>query len=59
MGSPVGVRHGLVNQKLRLQNEYLAAGNRIFRAHLPARVRLSGPERSTLAAIGMREEPKK
>ena len=32
---------GLVNQKLLLQNEYLAAENRILRAHLPARVRLS------------------
>ena len=28
---------GLVNQKLLLQNEYLAAENRILRAHLPAR----------------------
>src|ERR1035441_6222499 len=26
---------GLVNQKLLLQNEYLAAENRILRAHLP------------------------
>ena len=26
---------GLVNQKLLLQNEYLAAGNRILRAHFP------------------------
>ena len=39
---------GLVNQKLLLQNEYLAAENRILRAHLPARMRLSDPERSTL-----------
>ena len=43
---------GLVNQKLLLQNEYLAAENRILRAHLPARMRLSDPERSTLAEIG-------
>jgi hypothetical protein len=35
---------GLVNQKLLLQNEYLAAENRILRAHLPARIRLSDPE---------------
>ena len=35
---------GMVNQKLLLQNEYLAAENRILRAHLPARVRLSDPE---------------
>src|SRR5262245_14819755 len=34
---------GLVNQKLLLQNEYLAAENRILRAHLPARIRLSNP----------------
>ena len=45
---------GLVNQKLLLQNEYLAAENRILRAHLPARMRLSDPERSTLAEIGRR-----
>ena len=43
---------GLVNQELLLQNEYLAAENRILRAHLPARLRLSDPERSTLAEIG-------
>src|ERR1700687_2569525 len=45
---------GMVNQKLLLQNEYLAAENRILRAHLPARIRLSDPERSTLAEIGKR-----
>jgi putative transposase len=45
---------GLVNQKLLLQNEYLAAENRFLRAHLPARLRLSDPERSTLAEIGKR-----
>src|SRR5688572_27367487 len=45
---------GLVNQKLLLQNEYLAAENRILRAHLTARMRLSDPERSTLAEIGKR-----
>ena len=28
---------GLVNQELLLQNEYLAAENRILRAHLPTR----------------------
>ena len=32
---------GLVNQKLLLQNEYLAIENRIPRAHLPTRIRLS------------------
>src|SRR5260370_21397875 len=45
---------GLVNQELLLQTEYLAAENRILRAHLPARLRLSDPERSTLAEIGKR-----
>src|SRR6516165_10838017 len=32
---------GLVNQELLLQNEYLTPENRILRAHLPSRVRLS------------------
>ena len=45
---------GLVNQELLLQNEYLAAENRILRAHLPSRLRLSDPERSTLAEIAKR-----
>ena len=45
---------GLVNQELLLQNEYLAAENRILRAHLPTRLRLSDPEKSTLAEIDKR-----
>ena len=45
---------GLVNQRLLLQNEYLIAENRILRSHLPERLRLSDPERSTLAEIGKR-----
>ena len=45
---------GLINQELLVQNEYLAAENRVLRAHLPARLRLSDPERSTLAEIGNR-----
>src|ERR1035437_4229981 len=45
---------GLVNQQLLRQNEYLAAENRILRSHLPAHLRLSDPERSTLAEIGRR-----
>ena len=45
---------GLVNQELLLQNEYLAAENRILRAHLPASLRLSDLERRTLAEIGKR-----
>jgi len=45
---------GLVNQELLLQNEYLAAENHILRVHLSPRLRLSDPERSTLAEIGKR-----
>ncbi len=45
---------GSVNQELLLQNEYLAAENRILRAKLPSRLRLSDPERATLAEIGKR-----
>jgi putative transposase len=45
---------GLVNQELLLRNEYLAAENRILRAHLPSRLRLSNAERSTLAEIAKR-----
>ena len=45
---------GLVNQRLLLQNEYVIAENRILRSHLPPRLRLSDPERSTLAEIGKR-----
>jgi putative transposase len=45
---------GLVNQRLLLQNEYLIAENRILRSHLPTRLRLSDPERSTLGEIGKR-----
>src|SRR5215471_2207635 len=44
---------GLVNQELLLRNEYLAAENRILRAHLPRRLRLSDAER-TLAEIAKR-----
>jgi hypothetical protein len=43
-----------VNQELLLQNEYMAAENRILRAHLPARLRLADPERSTLVEIAKR-----
>jgi hypothetical protein len=45
---------GMVNRQLLLQNEYLAAENRILRAHLPARLRLTDPQRATLAEIGKR-----
>ena len=45
---------GLVNQRLLLQCEYLIAENRILRSHVAGRLRLSDPERSTLAEIGKR-----
>jgi putative transposase len=45
---------GMVNQQLLLQNEYLLAENRILRAHLPSRLLLTDPKRSTLAVIGKR-----
>ena len=45
---------GLVNHELLLQVEYLVAENRILRAQLPSRLRLSNAERSTLAEIGKR-----
>ena len=44
----------LINQERLLKNEYLAAEHRILRAQLPACLRLSDPERSTLAEIGKR-----
>ena len=43
-----------VHQKLLLPVEYLAAENRILRAHLPDRLRLTHEERCTLAEIGNR-----
>jgi Homeodomain-like domain/Cytochrome c554 and c-prime len=45
---------GLVNQELLLRNEYLTAENRILRARLSSRFRLSDAERSTLAEIAKR-----
>ena len=45
---------GLVNQRLLLQCEYLAAENRILRSQLPARLRLFDSQRSTLVEIGKR-----
>jgi hypothetical protein len=45
---------GLVNQELLLQNEYLAAENRILKARLQPGWRLSDGERPTLAEIGKR-----
>jgi hypothetical protein len=44
----------MIDQDLLLRNEYLAAENHILRAHVPDRLRLSDPERATLAEIGKR-----
>ena len=44
---------GPVNQELLLRNEYLAVENRIFRAHLPSRFRLSDTERQLFLPGGL------
>lgn len=45
---------GLIKQELLVRNEYLAAENQIVRAHIRGRLRLSDPERATLAEIAKR-----
>ena len=45
---------GTVDQELLLRNEYLAAENRILKAQLRGRLRLSDAERMTLGEIGHR-----
>jgi putative transposase len=50
----LGYVTGLVNQKLLLQNEYLLAENRILRAQIKGRLRLSDGEKATLAEIAKR-----
>jgi len=45
---------GTVDQELLLRNEYVAAENRILKAQIKARLRLSDAERTTLAEIGHR-----
>ena len=45
---------GSVDEELLRRNEYLAAENRILRAHIPGRVTLRDGERRTLAQIGKR-----
>ena len=45
---------GLVNQELLLQNEYLAAENRILKSHCKQALRLNDGERTTLAEISRR-----
>src|SRR5262245_17948333 len=45
---------GSVDQELLCRNEYLAAENRIFRAQLRGRVRLTDGERKPVAEMGKR-----
>ena len=45
---------GTVDQELLARIEYLAAENRILKAQLKGRLKLSDPERVTLAEIGHR-----
>ena len=45
---------GSVDEELLRRNEYLVAENRILRAQIPSRVKLSDGERRTLAEIGKR-----
>jgi len=45
---------GTVDKELLLRNEYLAAENRILKAQITGRLRLSDAERATLGEIGHR-----
>ena len=45
---------GTVDQELLARNEYLAAENRMLRAQLQGRLKLSDAERATLGEIGHR-----
>jgi hypothetical protein len=45
---------GMADQELLARNEYLAAENRILKAQLKGRLKLSDTERATLAEIGHR-----
>ncbi len=51
---PVAYVTGTVDQELLARNEYLAAENRILKAQLNGRPRLSDAERGTLGEIGHR-----
>jgi hypothetical protein len=44
----------MVDQELLARNEYLAAENRILKAQLKGRLKLSDAERATLGEIGHR-----
>ena len=45
---------GTVDQELLARNEYLAAKNRILKAQVKGRLKLSDAERATLGEIGHR-----
>ena len=45
---------GSVDQELLWRNEYLVTENRLLRAQIKGRIRLSDDERKTLAEIGKR-----
>ena len=45
---------GMVNRELLARNEYLAAENRILKAQLKGRLKLSDAERAVLGEIGHR-----
>src|SRR5258705_8102043 len=45
---------GSVDQELLLRNEYLATENRVLKNQLKGRLRLTDPERTSLAEIGKR-----
>ena len=47
---------GTVDQELLVRNEYLATENRILKAQLPSRLKLSDAERGVLGEIGHRYE---
>jgi hypothetical protein len=54
MGAVLGVRYLIGQSGTPPANEYVAAENRILKAHSPRNLRLSEGERSTLAEIGKR-----
>ena len=45
---------GMADQELLARNEYLVAENRILKAQLKGRLKLSNAERATLGEIGHR-----
>jgi hypothetical protein len=54
IGAHPGLCHGDGGPELLARNEYLAAENRILKAQLEGRLKLSDAERATLGEIGHR-----